>query len=31
MDKELEEILHMLISINDKLYKIAKKMGCYEE
>ena len=31
MDKEIEEILRVLNSINDKLYRIAKKLGCYEE
>lgn len=29
MDKELEEIIARLVSIEDKLYRITKKMNCY--
>jgi len=31
MDKELEEIILLLKTINEKLYKIANKLGCYEK
>lgn len=30
MDEELQEIVKLLSTINDKLYRIAKKMKCYE-